>query len=141
MNTEIETQFCDAITSGDTPTTLNLLEENPTLVNARGSVHPDHREWMAKNGAEAGWTALHLAAHYGQLEIAKALIAKGAKISAIADNAISNTPLHAAVAGGKAEIIALLIEAGADTDQTDRNSFKPIDLAKQSQNQKLIELF
>ncbi len=141
MNTEIETQFCDAITSGDTPTTLSLLEENPALANTKGSVHPDHREWMAKNKAEKGWTALHLAAHYGQLEIAKALIAKGAKINTIADNAISNTPLHAAVAGGKAEIIALLIEAGADTELTDRNSFKPIDLAKQSQNQKLIELF
>ncbi len=140
MNTSDTENFCNATTAGEIDKALALMEQDPSLVNSRGSVHPDHREFMAKNGAADGWTPLHLAAHYGQLEIARALIQKGADLNAIADNEIANTPLHAAVAGGKTGLAELLKEAGARLELKDRNGFTPSELAKQSERPDLVAL-
>jgi ankyrin repeat protein len=50
-----------------------------------------------------GWTALHLAAFFGQLEAAARLLEAGARLAAVSQNPLRNTPLHAAVAGGHAD--------------------------------------
>lgn len=96
-----------------------MLREDSSLANSFGTVHPDHREFMKQQNADDGWTALHLAAHYGQLEIVTALIEAGAKLDTLSRNAEGNTPLMAAVAGGNLSIIQLLVEKGADPTQSD----------------------
>jgi ankyrin repeat protein len=62
-----------------------------------------------------GWTPLHLAAFFGAREAAFVLIGLGAPLEAISQNPMSNTPLHASIAGAGGELLApLLLAFGAD---------------------------
>ena len=51
-----------------------------------------------------GWTPLHLAAFFGHLDAAARLLEAGASLAAVSRNSLTNTPLHAAVAGGRVEV-------------------------------------
>ena len=102
MNAQKE--FCQACLNGDVPTVKALLAADAMLANARGEVRPDHLAFMEKNGSAGGWTALHLAAHYGQPEVVRLLLAAGADVDALAENGEANTPLMAAVAGNRVDI-------------------------------------
>lgn len=59
---------------------------------------------------------LHWAARYGQVEIARLLIAGGASVDAL--DALGRTPLHVGVE--HPEILELLLENGAQVDPRDR---------------------
>jgi uncharacterized protein len=59
-----------------------------------------------------GWTPLHLAAFFGRREAVEQLLSSGADLSTVSRNSLTNTPLHAAVAGGHVEVSLLLIERG-----------------------------
>jgi len=72
-----------------------------------------------------GWTALHLAAFFGQLEAAARLLQAGARLAAVSRNPLTNTPLHAAVAGGHPEVSVLLITRGADVNAMDSGRHTP----------------
>jgi hypothetical protein len=111
--------FCTACVSGNVPEIIRMLKEDLNLANAHGMVREDHREFMKKLGAEGGWSALHLAAHYGQLNVVQILIEAGANLNSLAENNEANTPLMAAVAGGQIEIVSQLVKSGADPLRTD----------------------
>jgi ankyrin repeat protein len=136
-----EERFCLACIDGDYYLVSDLLQADATLVNCRGPVHPDHREYMNKEGAGDGWTPLHLAAHYGQFEIVKLLHHHGADTNALSDNKLANTPIMAAIAGGNADIIKYLIGAGANLKLKDKSGHDAIALAKLSQREGIAELF
>ena len=76
-----------------------------------------------------GWTPLALAAHFGSREAAKLLLTAGADLAIRSKNATGNTPLHAAVAGKRHEIVVLLVEAGADVNAQDADGWTPLNLA------------
>ena len=76
-----------------------------------------------------GWTPLHLAAFFGRRAAAERLLAAGADLSTISRNALCNTPLHAAVAGGHVDVSLLLIEAGADVNVADAGGHTPLHIA------------
>jgi hypothetical protein len=114
-------EFCQACIAGDVPQVESLLKDDAKLANTFGSVRSDHREFMHKQNAESGWTALHLAAHYGQMEVVKVLIRAGADLNVLSKNGEANTPLMAAVAGGQVPIVRLLVKSGADPLKTDAN--------------------
>ena len=61
---------------------------------------------------EEGWTALHMAANEGFLEIAHLLIDIGAQLDL--KNKFEKTPLHMAASERNLEVVEALIEAGAD---------------------------
>ncbi len=63
-----------------------------------------------------GWTALHLAAFFGNSRAAQLLLAAGADPSAVSRNAQANQPLHSACAGRRPVVAILLIDHGADPD-------------------------
>jgi ankyrin repeat protein len=76
-----------------------------------------------------GWTPLHLAAFFGRKAAVERLLAVGAGLSTLSRNALRNTPLHAAVAGGHVDVSLLLIEAGADVNVRDAGGHTPFHIA------------
>ena len=79
--------------------------------------------------ASDGFTALHLAAFFGQLEVAAVLLEHGAAVDAQAGNPTQVQPLHSAAAGGHAAIAALLLERGADPNARQQGGFVPLHAA------------
>jgi ankyrin repeat protein len=76
--------------------------------------------------AADGFTALHLAAFFGQLEVAAVLLENGAPPDAVAGNPSLVRPLHSAAAGGHAAIVGLLLERGADPNACQHGGYVPL---------------
>ncbi len=72
-------------------------------------------------------TPLHFAASYGQREMVRYLLDKGAKATAL--NKDGQTPLHLAVATGNMEIIEMLMAQGADLNGKDFQGNTPLHFA------------
>ena len=68
-----------------------------------------------------GWD-LHRAAKENRVDIARALIDRGAEVDARTRN--GDTPLHAATLKGSLDVARLLIEHGANTDGIDLSWMK-----------------
>ena len=77
--------------------------------------------------APDGFTALHLAAFFGQVGTARLLVERGADVEAVGPGRLR--PLHSAAAGGEAEIVRLLLAAGADPEQPQERGFVPLHAA------------
>jgi uncharacterized protein len=86
-----------------------------------------------------GWTALHLAAFFGQLDAAVRLLEAGARLAAVSRNSLANTPLHAAVAGGHSDVSAFLIARGADVNAADAGSHTPLHIAAENGQLPVVE--
>jgi ankyrin repeat protein len=90
-----------------------------------------------------GFSPLHLAVFFGQLEAARYLLSQGANIEAAAHNqrfAGEARPLHSAVAAQHREVIALLLDAGADPNSRQHGGFTPLLEAAQLGNAELVDL-
>jgi uncharacterized damage-inducible protein DinB len=83
------------------------------------AAHPDLLN--AYNGD--GWTALQIASYAGQTTAVRLLLERGADIHATSRNPMANTALHGAIAGwqegGRADVVAVLLDHGANPDATD----------------------
>lgn len=96
------------------------------------------RDALATPGAQSsysydGWTPLHLAAFFGQLEGARLLLAAGSDVAAVSRNTLANTPLHAATAGKHSDVALLLLDAGADARVLDSGGHTPARIAAENQ--------
>jgi ankyrin repeat protein len=103
-----------AIKSGDANEVMRLLNTNPSLLEGVNV-------WAAQ------MTPLIHAARAGQLEIVKLLTGKGADIHATTSYA--ETALHCAAAHGHEEVVAYLLDNGAQASQLDYNGNTPLMLA------------
>jgi uncharacterized protein len=104
-----------AATDGDAPALRAALDAAPDQARAFNT---------------DGWTALHLAAHYGQLAAVRLLLDRGAQVGAVSRNAMANHPLHAGLAGQRdSETARALIEAGADVNGRGASGITPLHLA------------
>ena len=90
--------------------------------------------------APDGFTPVALAAFFGQPAAVNALIAAGADVNAAAKNPLKVAALHAAVAGGKLEIVKAVLEAGADPNAPQQAGFRAIHEAGTKANRALAEL-
>lgn len=113
----------EAAAAGEGERVRELLDENPLLVNA---VSPD------------GFTPLGLAAFFGREEVASELLAQGADVNAVSENAMQVQPLHSAVAGNHAQLAEALVEAGANVNATQHGGFTPLMGAAQNGNAALV---
>lgn len=66
-------------------------------------------------------TLLHCAAKRGHLQLAAALLARGADVNALDYGGMRRTPLHWACKGGHVAMVELLVAAGADTKADGRS--------------------
>lgn len=87
-----------------------------------------------------GWTALHLAAHYGRLPAMEALLRLGAEPRALSANSLRNTPLHAALANGQTQAADRLLDAGVTPDTPDAQGHTALHLAAEDGNLAAIRL-
>ena len=87
-----------------------------------------------------GWTALHLAAHYGQLEAMDFLLRTGASPHSRSTNDLGNTPLHAALAGEQRGAAEALLKSGAEADAADAHGHTPLHLAAENGDAQAIRL-
>ncbi|KAK6645214.1 hypothetical protein RUM43_001490 [Polyplax serrata] len=88
--------------------------------------------------SKSGFTPLHIAAHYGNENIAKLLHAKGADVNFAAKHNI--TPLHVASKWGKVSMVSMLIAAGATLDSKTRDGLTPLHCAARSGHDQVVDL-
>ncbi|CAL8071610.1 unnamed protein product [Calicophoron daubneyi] len=97
----------------------------------------NNTEVNVDHASASGFTPLHIAAHYGNVEIAKLLIERGANINYNAKNSI--TPLHVAAKWGKNDFVKELIRAGADIDSRTRDGLTPLHCASRSGHTDVVQ--
>lgn len=115
----------DGAALGETVLVLRELDRDPALIGAYSS---------------DGWTPLHLAAFFGNLDLALKLIERGAEVDARSTNAMKNTPLHAAAAGRKTELVRLLLNEGADPNARQQGGWTALQAAAQNGDRPIVEL-
>lgn len=88
-----------------------------------------------------GWAPLHLAAGFAGPEAVRLLLEHGAHAHQVSHNPQRNQAMHAAVGlGGPADVILLLLEAGADVNATQAGGFTPLHQAAAAGRQEIVEL-
>jgi ankyrin repeat protein len=98
-------------TSSETPNAGEATDESVAPIEGRSA---------------DGFTALHLAAFFGRPEVTRLLLERGADPNPWASGDLYVQPLHSAVAGGHAEVAAMLIHGGADIDAAQRHGYTPL---------------
>ena len=90
--------------------------------------------------AADGFYPLGLAAYFGHAAIVEFLLKNGADVHLAARNAQKVTALHAGASRGGAEIVKLLLEAGADPNVEQERGFVPLHSAAANGNAAVVEL-
>ena len=117
--------FFDAAAVGNLPAVRNLLSMDLAAVDDRG---PD------------GSTALHLAARFGQMEVARLLLGRGADPNAISLNDERVTPLYSAVVAKHRDTASLLLALGASPNSVQRGGWTALHAAARNGDQAIVDM-
>ncbi|XP_060102877.1 ankyrin-2 isoform X3 [Heteronotia binoei] len=93
---------------------------------------------MVNRTTESGFTPLHIAAHYGNVNVATLLLNRGAVVDFTARNGI--TPLHVASKRGNTNMVKLLLDRGGQIDAKTRDGLTPLHCAARSGHDEVVEL-
>lgn len=115
----------EAAALGDVDRLTALLDQDPSRVRAV---------------AADGFTALHLAAYFAQRAAASLLLDRGADPRSVAKNPSKVEPLHSAVASTRCDVVALLLQRGADADARQQGGFTPLHAAVKRRDMEMIGL-
>lgn len=122
---DIFTRGCDVNTAdGEGTSALHYCAEfnRVDIIRALSDVFQGGLILNAKD--KAGWTPLHNAVHYGNIECAQELLMRGA--SPNVTNSVGKSPCHSAAAQGRTDICKLLLENGANPAQPDSTGMTPL---------------
>lgn len=98
--------------------------------------HPD----SVNDFAPDGFTPLGLACYFGQTEIARYLVLKGADVNMPSNNGFHVYPIHSAVAGNYIDIARVLIGNGAQVNVKQQAGLTPLHSAAQNGNTDMLIL-
>jgi ankyrin repeat protein len=98
--------------------------------------HPDAIDAFA----EDGFTPLGLACYFGQSEVARYLVLKGADVNQPSNNGFNVYPIHSAAAGNYTDIVRMLIDNGAQVNVKQQAGATPIHSAAQNGNLEMLIL-
>ncbi len=98
--------------------------------------HPDAINFYA----EDGFTPLGLACYFGQYEVARYLVLKGADVNLPSNNGFKVYPLHSAAAGNYTDIARMLIENNAQVNVRQQAGVTALHSAAQNGNIDLLIL-
>ena len=90
------------------------------------------------NSFDAGFTALHLAACCGHIEVVDYLLGHGARINQPEAWGHRNTALHMACTEGHVGVVQLLLDRGADPSIRDSHGMTPLMVASADERVKVI---
>jgi ankyrin repeat protein len=117
--------FFDAAAVGNVGVVRSLLTADRASVDDRG---PD------------GYTGLHLAAYFGQLEVARMLLGRGADPNAVTLNGARVTPLHSAVTAKHRDTASLLLALGASPNAVQRGGFTALHIAARDGDEAIVDM-
>jgi ankyrin repeat protein len=92
------------------------------------------------DGGDEGFTALHLAAYFGRLEVARLLLGLGADRNAVAMNQMRVTPLHSAVSARHRDMTSLLLAHGASPNAVQRGGWTPLHAAAKAGDEEIVDM-
>jgi ankyrin repeat protein len=114
----------EATSFGDLDRLTELLMFDPALVTAYSA---------------DGFTALHFAAFFGRPDTARFLLDRGADVDAPGRGWMTGTPLHSAASSRHADVVALLVDAGADPNARQGQGWTPLQAAARNGDLASIE--
>jgi uncharacterized protein len=117
--------FFDAAAVGNVTAVRALMTADRASVDDRG---PD------------GYTALHLAASFGQMEVARLLLGRGADPNAVTLNGARVTPLHSAVNAKHRDTASLLLALGASPNAVQRGGFTALHMAARDGDEAIVDM-
>ncbi|WP_259070430.1 ankyrin repeat domain-containing protein [Mucilaginibacter sp. X4EP1] len=115
----------EAAASGKFDVVANLVYKHPEAINFY---------------AEDGFTPLGLACYFGQYEIARYLVLKGADVNLPSNNGFKVYPLHSAAAGNYTQIARMLVENNAQVNVKQQAGATALHSAAQNGNIDLLIL-
>ena len=113
----------DAASVGRTERVAELLDRDPSLVNAYSS---------------DGFYPLGLAAFFAHPDTVRLLLSRGADVAQVARNPMKVQPLHAAAAGRSFGAVKLLVDAGAPVNGKQEKGWAPLHEAVRQGNAELV---
>ncbi|XP_060605993.1 ankyrin-2-like isoform X12 [Ruditapes philippinarum] len=116
----------------DTKSAALLLqnEQNSVDLETKGA-------GLVNDTTKSGFTPLHIASHYGNVNVGTLLIQRGADVNFRAKNNI--TPLHVAGRWGKNNMIILLLDNKATIDEKTRDGLTPLHCAARSGHENVVD--
>ncbi|XP_072480754.1 ankyrin-2 isoform X23 [Notamacropus eugenii] len=115
-----------------------LLLQNDHNADVQSKVKAQDDCKKGGSGFQSGFTPLHIAAHYGNVNVATLLLNRGAAVDFTARNGI--TPLHVASKRGNTNMVKLLLDRGGQIDAKTRDGLTPLHCAARSGHDQVVEL-
>ncbi|KAK9523730.1 hypothetical protein VZT92_017632 [Zoarces viviparus] len=98
-----------------------------------------NRSHLTAEDSSYGWTPLHWAAHYGQLECVVCLVQMGCEVNTVTSR-FNQTPAHTAAFGGHPHCVVWLTQAGADVNSQDVVGEAPLHKAARSGSLECVQV-